>query len=274
MPVKNFHPTSPGRRFMSVANFSELTKGSPERSLLETKKKTGGRNAQGRVTSRHRGGGSKKLLRKIDWKREKDGVPAVVKSIEYDPNRSARIALLHYRDGEKRYIVAPLGLQVAGQVSSGDDADIKPGNALSLERIPVGTVVHNVELQPGKGAQLARSAGASVQLLAKEGVMAHLRLPSGEVRLVGIKCRAVVGQVGNLEHENISWGKAGRSRWRGKRPKVRGVATNPVDHPHGGGEARSTPGRPSTTPWGKPAMGYKTRKAKSKTGKFIVKRRK
>lgn len=263
MPVKVFKPTSPGRRFMTVSDFSDITRSESEKSLVVGLRKSGGRNNQGRVTSRHRGGGCKQLYRIIDWKRDKDNIPAKVASIEYDPNRSARIALLHYVDGEKRYIIAPLGIKVGDIVVSGEKIDIKVGNCMPLRDIPLGTLIHNVELRCGKGAQMIRSAGAAAQLLAKEGDYARLRLPSTEVRLVHISCRATIGQVGNLEHENISIGKAGRSRWLGIRPKVRGVATNPCDHPHGGGEARSTPGRPSCTPWGKPAYGYKTRKAKS-----------
>lgn len=273
MPMKSFKPTSPGRRFMTVSDFAEITKATPEKSLLKKIKKHAGRNQHGRVTARHRGGGSKAVYRIIDWKRDKDGIPAKVAGIEYDPNRSARIALLHYVDGEKRYILAPYNLNVGDQVLSGEGADIKPGNSMPLMNIPLGTTIHNIELQSGKGAQLAKSAGAAAQLLAKEGEMAHVRLPSGEVRLIPIKCRATVGQVGNIEHENIVIGKAGRSRWLGIRPKIRGVVTNPCDHPHGGGEARSTPGRPSVTPWGKPTYGYKTRKKKNPSSKFIVKRR-
>jgi large subunit ribosomal protein L2 len=273
MPTRNFKPTSPGRRFMSVEDFAEVTTDKPEESLLVPLRKSGGRNAQGRITARHRGGGARRMYRLIDWKRDKDGVPARVATIEYDPNRSARIALLHYADGEKRYILAPAGLAVGDSVVSGEGADIKPGNALPLKNIPVGTLVHNVELYPGRGGQLARSAGSAAQLMAKEGQWANLRLPSGEMRLVSLNCRATVGQVGNLEHENISVGKAGRSRWLGRRPHIRGVATNPCDHPHGGGEARSTPGRPSTTPWGKPTYGLKTRKKKP-SDKMILRRRK
>jgi large subunit ribosomal protein L2 len=273
MPVKNFKATSPGRRFMSVADFSELTKKAPEESLLAPLHKTAGRNAQGRVTARHRGGGRKRMYRIIDWKRRKDDKIAKVAAIEYDPNRSARIALLHYEDGEKAYIIAPLGLKVGDKVTSGENPDIKPGNCMPLKSIPVGTLIHNVELQPGRGAQMSRSAGAYAQLMAKEGDMANVRLPSGEMRLVNINCRATIGQVGNVEHENVSIGKAGRSRWLGKRPHIRGVATNPCDHPHGGGEARSTPGRPSTTPWGKPTYGLKTRKHKKASTRFIVRRR-
>lgn len=274
MPVKNFKATSPGRRFMSVADFSELTKKAPEESLLEPLRKTGGRNAQGRVTARHRGGGVKRMYRIIDWKRRKDGVSAKVAAIEYDPNRSARIALLHYEDGTKSYIVAPLGLSIGMRVISGEAADIKPGNCMPLSSIPVGTLIHNIELQPQRGAQLARSAGAYGQLMAKEGAMAHIRLPSSEVRLVSIHCRATIGQVGNVEHENVSLGKAGRSRWKNRRPQSRGVVMNPCDHPHGGGEARSTPGRPSTTPWGKPTYGLKTRKKRKASTRFIVRGRK
>lgn len=258
---------------MSVEDFSDVTTSKPERSLLEPLTKSGGRNSTGRVTSRHRGGGHKRRYRLIDWKRDKDGIPARVASIEYDPNRSARIALVHYVDGEKRYILAPLGLKVDDKIVSGEGADIKTGNCLPLHKIPVGTQLHNIELQPGKGAQMARAAGASAQLMAKEGKVAYLRLPSGEVRLVPIECRAVVGQVGNIEHENVSGGKAGRSRWKGQRGHIRGVATNPCDHPHGGGEARSTPGRPSSTPWGKPALGLRTRKKKA-SDKMIIRRRK
>lgn len=274
MAVKQFKATSPGRRFMTVADFSGLTKKKPEESLLEPLRNSGGRNAQGRVTARHRGGGVKRMYRVIDWKRRKDGVTAKVAAIEYDPNRSARIALLHYVDGIKTYIVAPLGLKVGDKVISGEGVDIKVGNCLPLQSIPVGTTIHNVELQPNRGAQMARSAGTSAQLMAKEGPMAHVRLPSGEVRLVSITCRATIGGVGNVEHENIAIGKAGRSRWKNKRPHIRGVATNPCDHPHGGGEARSTPGRPSTTPWGKPTYGLKTRKSKKASTRFIVRRRK
>jgi large subunit ribosomal protein L2 len=274
MPVKNFKPTSPARRFMSVADFKGLTKKAPEESLLEPLHSTGGRNAQGRVTSRHRGGGVKRMYRVIDWKRRKDGMFAKVAAIEYDPNRTARIALLHYEDGIKTYILAPVGLSVGMRVVSGAEVDIKVGNCLPLSGIPVGTTVHCVEMQPNRGAQMARSAGVSAQLMAKENGLAALRLPSGEVRQVSVECRATIGQVGNTEHENISIGKAGRSRWLGKRPHIRGVATNPCDHPHGGGEARSTPGRPSTTPWGKPTYGLKTRKSKKASSRFIMRRRK
>ncbi|SDF50493.1 50S ribosomal protein L2 [Sporolituus thermophilus] len=275
MPVKTFKPYAPGRRFMTVASFEEITTDKPERSLVERLKKHGGRNQQGRITVRHQGGGHKRLYRIIDFKRNKDGIPAKVATIEYDPNRSARIALLHYVDGEKRYIIAPNGLKVGDVVMSGPDADIKIGNALPLKNIPVGTMVHNVELKIGKGAQLVRSAGAAAQLMAKEGNYALLRLPSGELRKVHVNCRATIGQVGNLEHENITIGKAGRSRWLGIRPANRGVAMNPVDHPHGGGEGRSPVGRKRpVTPWGKAAMGVKTRKKKKASDRLIVKRRK
>lgn len=272
MPTKNFKPTSPARRFMTVADFDELSSVRPEETLLEPLKKNAGRNAQGKLTVRHQGGGSRKMYRRIDWKRDKDSVPASVFSIEYDPNRTAYIALLNYADGEKRYILAPMGLKVGDKVIAGEEVDVKPGNAMPIKSIPLGTLIHNIELKPSRGAQMARSAGASAQLMAKEGEYAHVRLPSGEVRLVSIRCRATIGQVGNVEHENITIGKAGRSRWMGKRPAVRGVATNPCDHPHGGGEARSTPGRPSTTPWGKPAIGLKTRRRKP-ADRMIVKRR-
>lgn len=273
MPTRKFNPTSPGRRHMSVQDFAEITSSEPEKSLLRPLKKSGGRNSNGRITSYHRGGGHKRRYRVIDWARDKDGIPAKVHSVQYDPNRSAHIALVHYADGEKRYIIAPQGLTVGGQVISGPGSDIKVGNCLALSDIPVGTLVHNIELQPGKGAQMARSAGTSAQLMAKEGKMALLRLPSGEVRRVVSTCRATIGLVGNSEHENIQLGKAGRSRWMGQRGKIRGVATNPCDHPHGGGEARSTPGRPSSTPWGKPALGLRTRKKKA-SDRLIVRRRK
>jgi len=273
MPTRKFKPTSPGRRHMSGDQFAALTTDTPEKSLLEPLSKSGGRNAQGRITCRHRGGGHRRHYRIIDWRRDKDGIPARVATVEYDPNRSAYICLLHYVDGEKRYILAPEGLKVDDRVVSGEGADIKTGNALPLKKIPVGTLVHNIELYPGRGGQMVRSAGAAAQLMAKEGARALVRLPSGEVRQVSIECRATIGQVGNLEHENISIGKAGRTRWKGRRSHVRGIATNPCDHPHGGGEARSTPGRPSTTPWGKPALGYKTRKKKASDA-LIVRRRK
>ncbi|MCG0276133.1 MAG: 50S ribosomal protein L2 [Thermosediminibacteraceae bacterium] len=275
MGVKKFKPTSPGIRFMTVSTFEEITKKEPEKSLVEILKKKAGRNMQGRITARHRGGGHKRKYRIIDFKRDKDGVPAKVAAIEYDPNRSARIALLHYMDGEKRYILAPVGLKVGDIVESGPNADIKPGNALPLSHIPVGTIVHNVELYPGKGGQIARAAGAAAQVMAKENGFATLRLPSGEMRMVPEECKATVGQVGNLEHENITIGKAGRSRWLGRRPHVRGSAMNPVDHPHGGGEGKAPIGRKHpVTPWGKPTLGYKTRKKNKPSDKYIVKRRK
>lgn len=274
MAVKKFSPTSPARRFMTVSAFEEITKTEPEKSLLEPLKKNGGRNSYGRITVRHQGGGAKQKYRVIDFKRDKDGIKAKVAAIEYDPNRTANIALLHYADGEKRYIIAPVGLKVGDVVESGELADIKPGNALQLINIPVGSLVHNIELKPGKGAQLVRAAGNSAQLMAKEGDYAQIRLPSGEVRMFMLSCRATIGQVSNIEHENISIGKAGRKRWMGVRPTVRGVVMNPVDHPHGGGEGKSPIGRPSpVTPWGKPTLGLKTRKKKNKSDKFIVKRR-
>ncbi|GAB6099850.1 50S ribosomal protein L2 [Halanaerocella petrolearia] len=272
MAIKKFKPTTPSRRYMTVDTFEDITTDKPEKSLLEPLKKTGGRNNKGRITARRRGGGHKRKYRVIDFKRDKDGVPAKVATIEYDPNRSARIALLNYVDGEKRYILAPRGLEVGDEVLSGSDADIKPGNALPLEQVPVGTLVHNIELKPGKGGQLTRAAGAQAQVMAKEDKFAHIELPSGEVRLVNIKCKATIGQVGNIEHENITIGKAGRSRWLGRRPSVRGVAMNPHDHPHGGGEGRKPAGRHPVTPWGKPTMGNKTRKRK-KSDRMIVKRR-
>lgn len=274
MPVKKYNPTSPARRFMTVSTFEEITKKKPEKSLLEPIKKTGGRNSYGRITVRHHGGGARQKYRVIDFKRDKDGIKAKVHAIEYDPNRTANIALLYYLDGEKRYIIAPEGLKVGDIVESGENADIKPGNALPLSSIPVGTLVHNIELKPGKGAQIVRAAGNAAQLMAKEGDYAQIRLPSGEVRMFRLNCKASIGQVGNLENENISIGKAGRKRWMGIRPTVRGVVMNPVDHPHGGGEGKSPIGRPSpVTPWGKPTLGYKTRKKKKASDKFIVKRR-
>lgn len=274
MAIKKFKPTTPGRRNMTGYTFEEITKKEPEKSLVVSLKSTGGRNAGGRITARHRGGGHKRKYRIIDFKRNKDGIPAKVAAIEYDPNRSARIALLHYMDGEKRYILAPVGLNVGDMVESGPDADIKPGNALPIENIPVGTVIHNIELQPGKGGQMVRSAGASAQLMAKEGAYGTIRLPSGEFRMVLQSCRATIGQVGNVEHENMVVGKAGRSRNMGKRPHVRGVAMNPVDHPHGGGEGKAPVGRPGpVTPWGKPALGARTRKKKA-SDRLIVRRRK
>lgn len=274
MPVKKYNPTSPGTRFMTVSTFEEITKKEPEKSLLAPLKKTGGRNSYGRITVRHHGGGAKRKYRIIDFKRDKDGIKAKVAAIEYDPNRTAYIALLHYVDGEKRYIIAPHGLKVGDIVESGENADIKPGNALPLENIPVGTEIHNIELKPGKGGQLVRSAGNVAQLMAKEGNYAQIRLPSGEVRMVSLKCKATIGQVGNIDHENVSIGKAGRKRWMGIRPTVRGVVMNPVDHPHGGGEGRAPIGRKSPmTPWGKPTLGYKTRKKNKESDKYIVRRR-
>ena len=274
MAIRKFKPTSPARRFMTVSDFSEITKFEPERSLLASKKKNAGRNSYGRITVRHRGGGNKQKYRIIDFKRQKDGVVATVIGIEYDPNRSANIALIQYEDGEKAYIIAPLGLTDGDKVVSGEGADIKPGNALFLKDIPVGTLIHNIELYPGNGAQLVRSAGSSAQLMAKEGKYAQVRLPSGEVRMVRLDCKATIGIIGNQQHENISIGKAGRKRHMGWRPTVRGVVMNPNDHPHGGGEGKSPIGRPApVTPWGKPALGLKTRKHKNRTDKFIVKRR-
>ncbi|ERJ83090.1 ribosomal protein L2 [Peptostreptococcaceae bacterium oral taxon 113 str. W5053] len=275
MAIKKYKPTSPGLRSMSVLDYSELTKKKPEKSLTESIKKTGGRNARGIITVRHRGGGAARRYRFIDFKRNKDGVPAKVFSIEYDPNRTANIALLHYLDGEKRYILAPKGLKVGDMVESGPNADIVIGNALPLANIPVGTMVHNVELKTGKGGQLVRTAGAEAQLMAKEGKFAQLRLPSGEFRLVHLTCRATIGQVGNLEHELVSVGKAGKSRHMGKRPRVRGSAMNPVDHPHGGGEGRAPIGRPAPmTPWGKKSQGVKTRNKKKHSSRYIVRSRK
>jgi large subunit ribosomal protein L2 len=272
--LKKFKPNTPGRRFMTVQTFDHLTKGKPEERLVVALRRTGGRNAQGRVTAPHRGGGSRRLYRLVDFKRDKDGVPARVAAIEYDPNRSANLALLHYADGEKRYILAPVGLNVGDIVRSGPEAEIRPGSALPLRAIPVGTLVHNVELAPRRGGQLVRAAGAAAQIMAKEGDYAHLRLPSGEVRLIRLDCRATVGQVANLDWDAVSGGKAGRTRWRGRRPTVRGVAMDPASHPHGGGEGRSPVGMPGpVTPWGKPTLGFKTRKPKP-SDKFIVKRRK
>lgn len=275
MPVKKFKPYTPSRRFMTVADFSEITKTEPEKSLVKPLKKTGGRNNQGRITVRFRGGGHKRLYRIIDFKRwDKAGIPAKVAAIEYDPNRSARIALLHYRDGEKRYIIAPEGLRVGMEVVAGPDAPIQVGNALPLRFIPVGTLVHAVELEPKKGAKLARSAGTSAQIQGREGEYAILRLPSGELRKVHGECYAAVGAVGNADHKNIVLGKAGRSRWLGRRPHVRGAAMNPVDHPHGGGEGRAPRGRPPASPWGWPTKGRKTRKRKKPSSRFILARRK
>lgn len=272
MAVRRYKPTSPGRRFQTVSSFEEITRPKPERSLLRSAKKSGGRNNLGRITSRRRGGGHKRRYRVIDFKRNKDGVPAKVASIEYDPNRSARVALLHYADGDKRYILSPVGLEVGDTVMSGPGADIRPGNAMALQDMPLGMTIHNIELHPGHGGQMARSAGTSAQLLAREGKYAQLRLASGEMRLVQAVCRATIGQVGNTDHENVSIGKAGRSRWLGRRPKVRGVVMNPVDHPHGGGEGKTSGGRHPVTPWGVPTKGYKTRRNK-RTDRYIVRRR-
>jgi len=273
MPIKSYKPTSPGRRGMTVSTFEEITETSPEKSLLRPLKKRAGRNFRGKITVRRRGGGHKRRYRVIDFKRDKSGVPARVASIEYDPNRSARIALLVYADGEKRYIIAPMGLMVDDVVSSGTDAEIRVGNAMPIYRIPLGTLIHNIELQPGRGGQLVRSAGTSAQLMAKEGPYAQVRLPSSEVRMIDQNCMATIGQVGNLDHGNISLGKAGRKRWQGRRPSVRGSAMDPASHPHGGGEGRAPIGMASPkTPWGKPTLGYKTRRSKL-TNKYIVRRR-
>ena len=274
MGIRKYKPTSPARRFMSVSTFEEITKTTPERSLLAKVSKTGGRNNAGRLTVRHHGGGNTRKYRIIDFKRNKDDVQARVASIEYDPNRSANIALLNYADGEKRYILAPLGINVGDMILSGENADIKPGNALKIKNIPVGTLIHNIELMPGKGGQLVRAAGNAAQLMSKEEKYGQVRLPSGEVRYILLECKATIGQVGNLDHENVSIGKAGRKRHMGVRPTVRGVVMNPCDHPHGGGEGKSPVGRPGpVTPWGKPALGYKTRSKKNKSNKYIVKRR-
>jgi large subunit ribosomal protein L2 len=273
MAIRRYKPTSPGRRFMSVSSFDEVTKTTPEKSLLEPVTKKGGRNNNGRITTRHQGGGHKRMYRVIDFKRLKDGIPAKVASIEYDPNRSARIALLHYADGAKSYILAPAQLKVGATVESGPAADIKVGNALPLENIPTGTLVHNVELKPGQGAKMARSAGSGIQLVAKDAGYAVLRLPSGEMRRVPLTCRATIGQVGNVDHQNVTIGKAGRSRWLGKRPSVRGSAMNPVDHPHGGGEGKSKGGRHPVTPWGVPTLGKRTRNKHKESTKLIVRAR-
>lgn len=272
MAIKKFKPTTPTLRYRTVSDFSQLTKKEPEKSLLEPLKKSGGRNSRGRITARRRGGGHKRMYRKIDFKRDKVNVPSKVAAIEYDPNRSAHIALLHYADGDKRYILSPVGLRIGDEIVAGDTADIKPGNALPLERIPLGTSVHNIELVHGRGGQIVRSAGGHAQIMAKEGKYVQLKLPSGEVRMVRKECIATVGQVGNIDHENVVSGKAGRSRWLGFRPKVRGVAMNPVDHPLGGGEGKSSGGRHPVTPWGKPTKGYKTRKKKP-SDRHIVRRR-
>ncbi len=273
MALKQYNPTSPGRRFATTPDFSELTDKRPERALTEPLKKTGGRNNKGRITIWFRGGGHKQRYRVIDFRRDKTNVPAKVASIEYDPNRSARIALLSYADGEKRYILAPEGLKVGQAITTGETADILPGNALPLKSIPAGTMIHNLELRKGKGGQLVRSAGAAAQLVAKEGEYAQVKLPSGEVRKVHVECIATIGQVGNIDHKNVSYGKAGKSRWLGKKPHNRGVVMNPIDHPHGGGEGRTSGGRHPVTPWGKPTKGAKTRNNK-RTEQFIVKRRK
>jgi len=271
--ARKFKPTSPGRRFMTVSDFADVTKSEPEKSLVEPVKRTGGRNNNGRITTRHRGGGHKRRYRIIDFKRVKDGVPAKVAAIEYDPNRSANIALLHYADGAKAYILAPARLRVGSVVESGPGADIKPGNALPLQNIPTGTLVHNVELKPGQGGKMARGAGTGIQLVGKDEGYGILRLPSGELRRVGLACRATVGQVGNVDHENITGGKAGRSRWRGKRPTVRGSAMNPVDHPHGGGECKSKGGRHPVTPWGVPTLGKRTRSKHKESNALIIRQR-
>lgn len=273
MAIKTFRPLTPTLRFKTVSGFEEITKFRPEKSLVESKKKSGGRNNRGRITVRHRGGGHRQAYRRVDFKRNKIGISAKVHAIEYDPNRSARIALLYYADGEKRYILSPVGLKVNDMVLAGPKAEIRLGNALPLHRIPLGSIVHNVEMQPNKGGQLGRSAGAAIQLMAKEKGFAQIQLPSGERRLISVNCYATIGQVGNLEHENIVLGKAGRNRWLGKRPSVRGVAMNPIDHPHGGGEGRSSGGGHPRTPWGKPTKGYKTRKKKNRSNKMIVRRR-
>jgi large subunit ribosomal protein L2 len=274
MALKKFKPTTPSRRFMVLSAFDEVTKKSPERSLLDTKKSKAGRNSAGRITVRHRGGGHKKHYRIIDFKRDKLGIPAKVAGVEYDPNRSARIALLHYADGEKRYILAPLGLEVGATVLAGPEAEPSVGNALPLARIPLGMPIHNIEMEQGRGGQMVRSAGGAAQIMAREGKSAQLKLPSGEIRLVSINCYATLGQLGNVDHENISGGKAGRARWLGKRPTVRGVAMNPVDHPMGGGEGRTSGGGPPVSPWGQLSKGKRTRSKRKPSSKFIVKRRK
>ncbi|MCZ6513914.1 MAG: 50S ribosomal protein L2 [Nitrospinae bacterium] len=274
MPVRKLNPTSAGVRFQTISDFAEVTKTTPEKSLLVSISRKGGRNNNGRITAKRRGGGHRKLYRVIDFKRNKDGIPAKVVGIEYDPNRSAHIALLSYADGEKRYIVAPKELKAGDNIMSGPDAEVRVGNCLPLEKIPEGTLIHNIEMRPGKGAQIARSAGAYAQLMAKEGRYANIKLGSGEVRLVEVKCKATVGTVGNTDHEKVSIGKAGRNRWLGRRPRVRAVAMNPVDHPMGGGEGRSSGGRHPCSPWGTPAKGYKTRKVKKPSSKYILSRKK
>ena len=273
MAIRKPKPTSAGRRFVSYADFAEITKTEPEKTLVEGLKKSGGRNAHGRKTARHRGGGAKRLYRRIDFKRTRDGIPAKVAAIEYDPNRSAYIALLHYADGVKAYILAPARLQVGATVQSGPGSDITPGNALPLANMPIGTVLHNVELTPGRGGQMGRSAGTSIQLMAKEGDFATVRLPSGEMRMVRVECRATVGAIGNADHQNVTIGKAGRKRHLGVRPQTRGTAMNPVDHPHGGGEGSTTPGRHPVTPWGVPTLGYRTRKRNKPSDRYIVRGR-
>jgi large subunit ribosomal protein L2 len=273
MAMRTPKPTSPGRRFATFRDYAEVTKADPEKTLTEGLTRSGGRNSRGRKTSRHRGGGAKRLYRRVDFKRRKDGMPAKVAAIEYDPNRSADIALLHYADGSKSYILAPQRLRVGATVQSGDNVEIAPGNTLPLARMPVGTVVHNVELQPGRGGQMGRAAGAAIQLMAKEAGMATLRLPSGEMRMVRTQCRATVGAIGNADHQNIKIGKAGRKRHMGKRPQTRGTAMNPVDHPHGGGEGSTTPGRHPVTPWGVPTLGYRTRKKNKESDRYIVRGR-
>lgn len=273
MSLKKFRPTTPGQRFKTNSSFEEITHKRPHKPLLVILKKSGGRNNHGHITTRYRGGGQKRFYRMIDLKRDKQGIPAKVATIEYDPNRGARIALLHYRDGEKRYIIAPLGLKVGQEVMSGPQAEVKVGNCLPLNKMPLGTEIHNIELKPGRGGQIARGAGASAQLMAKEGQFALIKLPSGELRQIPLNCHATIGQVGNVEHEGISLGKAGRFRWLGRRPRVRGVAKNPVDHPLGGGEGKSSGGRHPCTPWGKPTKGFKTRKKGKGSDRFIVKRR-
>ena len=273
MPIRTYKPTSPGRRFQTVQVFDEITETSPHRPLTEPLKKSGGRNNRGEITSWWRGGGHKRLYRVIDFKRDKKDIPGKIETVEYDPNRSARIALVTYADGEKRYILQPQGMKVGDAVLAGDNVDILPGNCLPLKNIPLGTQIHNVELRPGKGGQIARSAGSWVQLVAREGEYASVKMPSGEIRKINIECVATIGQVGNIDHENVAYGKAGRSRWLGKRPHVRGVAMNPVDHPLGGGEGKTSGGRHPVTPWGQPTKGYKTRRRKT-TDRFIVQRRK
>ena len=275
MGIKKYSPRTPGLRFKTSSTFEELTKGNePEKALTRGLRRLNGRNSAGRIMVRHRGGGHKKKYRIIDFKRDKDGIPGVVKSFEYDPNRSANIALIQYPDGEKRYILAPLYLEVGAKISSGSGCEILAGNCLPISDIPLGTIIHNIEMKPGKGGQIARTAGAGAQLAAKEGDYAHIKMPSGEVRLISVRCRATIGQLGNIDHENIKLGKAGRARWLGKRPSVRGVAMNPVDHPLGGGEGKSSGGRHPCSPWGMPTKGYKTRKKSKQSSKYIVKRRK